>query len=293
MRVVHVDLGSEMRGGQWQCLSLIRGLTSIESLLLAPRGSPLLEHARRAGVKAAPFSAIDLWLALRKHDLAHAHDSRSHQWLAALAATPFVVSRRVGFAVDVNPLNRWKYSRAAHYLAVSNYVRRSLLLSRVPDSKISTVYDGVDVPQEVAKGAQIVALETGDPLKGDGLVREAAAAGGFAVSFTQDLLNGIRTADVFLYITHSEGLGSAALIAMAHGVPVVASRVGGLPEIVEDGVTGFLTANDPRSIADAVARARADRERLGANARNHVARNFTSQLMVTRTMAVYQKVAGV
>ncbi len=54
---------------------------------------------------------------------------------------------------------------------------------------------------------------------------------------------------MFLYITHKEGLGSAALLAMASGVPVVASRVGGLPEIVDDGGTGFFVENHPEAIA--------------------------------------------
>ena len=46
---------------------------------------------------------------------------------------------------------------------------------------------------------------------------------------------------MFVYITESEGLGSAVLLAMAAGTPVIASRVGGLPEAIEDGVNGLLT----------------------------------------------------
>ena len=59
---------------------------------------------------------------------------------------------------------------------------------------------------------------------------------------------------LFLYITHSEGLGSAVLLAMAAGVPVIASNVGGLPEIVEHERTGLLTENTAQAIANAIRR---------------------------------------
>ena len=80
-------------------------------------------------------------------------------------------------------------------------------------------------------------------------MREAARIGAFEVCYSSDLERDLPHASVFVYITRSEGLGSAALLAMARGVPVVASRVGGLPEIVEDGVNGMLVPNDPEAIA--------------------------------------------
>jgi glycosyltransferase involved in cell wall biosynthesis len=292
MRILQVDLGRDMRGGQWQALSLVRALRG-DAVLLAKAGSPLLERAIAEKLVATAYSPLDLLLASRRCDIAHAHDSRSHQWMAALVNVPFVVSRRVAFPIEVNVVNRWKYSRAAHFLAVSDFVKRTLITAQVPASKISVVYDGVDVPEETTTGGSIVAIETGDPMKGSALVREAASLGNFDVRFTSDLINDLRSADVFLYITHSEGLGSAALMAMAYGVAVVASRVGGLPEIVEDGVTGILTDNDPTSIVAAVRRARDRRAELGAKARVRVAAEFTTAKMVERTIEIYKKVLSV
>jgi glycosyltransferase involved in cell wall biosynthesis len=164
-----------------------------------------------------------------------------------------------------------------------------LVSAGIAGDKISVVYDGVAVPDAPARPERIVALESADPMKGTALVR-AAAENRFAVHFTSDLDRDLRDASLFLYITHAEGLGSAALLAMAWGVPVVASRIGGLPEIVQDRRTGILTDNDPDAIAQAVAWALDHREELAANARETVAGHFTVGKMVERTTAVYRKV---
>src|SRR3954454_3291935 len=121
MRTLHVDLGREMRGGQWQVLLLTRSLQK-DAILLARAGSPLLAAAIKEGIVAAPFSPVELWLAARRCDLAQAHDARAHQWMAALLTKPFVVSRRVAFPIQTSPLSRWKYSRPSRYIAVSSFV---------------------------------------------------------------------------------------------------------------------------------------------------------------------------
>jgi glycosyltransferase involved in cell wall biosynthesis len=60
----------------------------------------------------------------------------------------------------------------------------------------------------------------------------------------QDLVPLLSAGDLFLLPSAQESFGLAALEAMACGVPVVASNVGGLPEIIEDGVTGFVCPPD-------------------------------------------------
>ena len=61
-----------------------------------------------------------------------------------------------------------------------------------------------------------------------------------AVGAQEEVLPLLSVSDVFLLPSAEESFGLAALEAMACGVPVVASRVGGVPEVIEHGVSGFL-----------------------------------------------------
>ena len=135
-----------------------------------------------------------------------------------------------------------------------------------------------------------------DPRKGATLAMEAAQLAGVALKFSTGLERDLPRAAIFVYITHSEGLGSGVLLAMGAGVPVVASRTGGLPEIIRHGENGMLVENDAASIAAAI-RALMDggdlARRLGEAARRTVMEKFTVEHMVRRTMEVYSQVLNV
>lgn len=103
--------------------------------------------------------------------------------------------------------------------------------------------------------------------------------------------------DLFVYLSRSEGLGSAILLAMAHGLPVVASRVGGIPEIVRHEQTGLLVDaehdDDGATLSAAVRRLMDSaemRHRLGAQGREFVLADATSDKMVARTVAFYEEI---
>ena len=103
-------------------------------------------------------------------------------------------------------------------------------------------------------------------------------------------------AAVAVLCSHREGLPLAVLEAMAAGVPVVATAVGGVPEAVRHGVTGLLVPpDDPAAVAGALARLLTDpvlRRRMGvAGSRRHRAR-FTVHRMVRATLAVYRSVVA-
>ncbi len=91
------------------------------------------------------------------------------------------------------------------------------------------------------------------------------------LGFRDDVPSLMKDASVFLFPSESEGLGSAALQAMAAGLPVVAADSGGVRDIVKHGETGFIFARrDVASMADAVVRLLKDRDlsaKIGAKAR--------------------------
>ena len=291
MRILHLDAGREMRGGQWQVLRLAEGLhrEGVEYTLLARRGSPLFEMAHGARLRVEPLAWRRALALGSAHDLVHAHDARSHMIGMLLPGNPLVVSRRVAFPVR----SRWKYVRARHFIAVSGFVKSVLLAGGVPEEKITVVYDGVPL-LEPARGTAVLApANAGDPQKGASLACEAARLAGIPIELSSNLEHDLRRAGLFLYITHSEGLGSAALLAMSAAIPVIASNVGGLPEAIQHRRNGILVENSIEAIAAALRELKENPElsaRLGQAARETIAAKFTTAVMVRRTMEVYRQV---
>lgn len=109
-----------------------------------------------------------------------------------------------------------------------------------------------------------------------------------------DVAATLRRAHVFLLPSESESFGLAALEALACGVPVVASRAGGLPEVVRDGESGFLLpVGDVDAMAAAVGRVLDDaalHRRLSHAARADAVERFARAPMVTRYERYYEKV---
>ncbi|HEY8927454.1 MAG TPA: N-acetyl-alpha-D-glucosaminyl L-malate synthase BshA [Polyangia bacterium] len=109
-----------------------------------------------------------------------------------------------------------------------------------------------------------------------------------------DLPSLLRASDLFLLPSETESFGLAALEAMACGLPVVASDVGGLPEVVVHGETGFLApVGDVAAMARHVARLLGDeceRARFGAAARARVEAHFRPDPIVTRYETLYRTV---
>ncbi len=101
-------------------------------------------------------------------------------------------------------------------------------------------------------------------------------------------------ADLLLLPSETESFGLVALEAMASGVPVVATRVGGLPEVVEHGVTGFLAeVGDIEGMAADALRILADcqtLQRFGRAARERALRLFDYRDVVPRYEAIYRRV---
>lgn len=114
--------------------------------------------------------------------------------------------------------------------------------------------------------------------------------------FRTDVIGCIKGLDLFVMTSVTEGLGTSLLDAMACERAIVATRTGGIPEVVEDGVTGLLVPpRDASALARAIAGLLADgprRQRLGAAGLRRVGERFTVERMVAETAAVYARLVG-
>jgi glycosyltransferase involved in cell wall biosynthesis len=114
--------------------------------------------------------------------------------------------------------------------------------------------------------------------------------------FRTDVLSLIKAFDVFAMSSVTEGLGTSLLDAMAAARPIVATRAGGMPEVVVDGETGILVpVRDHARLAEALVRMLRDpalRTRLGAAGLRRVRAEFSVDRMVDETLATYARLAG-
>lgn len=115
------------------------------------------------------------------------------------------------------------------------------------------------------------------------------------LGFRQDVAKLLPALDIFMLTSKQEGMGSSILEAMACNIPVVATRVGGIPEIVIDGETGLLAeAGDVEALAKAVLQLIHNdtlRQHVICNASQQL-KKFSVQQMAALTLAVYQAVLG-
>ena len=211
------------------------------------------------------------------------------------------------------PFSRWSLSRVHAVVAVSEHIRRvSLSKGRHAGHSVQVVRNGVDAVhfsprahhrQESDRPCRFLTLGRLEPRKGTDLAIDALALSGGSATldvvgdgeqravlegraaarglgarvrfhgFVPDPRDLIAECDAVVCSSREEGLGIALLEAMAMARPVVAFRVGGVPEIVEHGHTGLLSAQPTcTSLADAMRQALEDRPRLAAM--GHAARAF-------------------
>ena len=113
--------------------------------------------------------------------------------------------------------------------------------------------------------------------------------------FRPDVLSLHKSFDLFVMSSITEGLGTSLLDAMASAKPIVATDTGGIPEVVVDGVTGFLVQpRDHQGMAAAIVRLLKDpqlRQRMGEAGAVRAREKFSAERMVEGTVQVYQRVA--
>ncbi len=102
----------------------------------------------------------------------------------------------------------------------------------------------------------------------------------------------LHTADIFILLSKHEGFPMTILEAMSAGVPVIASRVGGIPEICTEGA-GITVPNEESAITGALKEligSPSKRMQMGAIARKQIEESFSEELFLQKTQAVYQAV---
>lgn len=113
----------------------------------------------------------------------------------------------------------------------------------------------------------------------------------------EDIPEILAVSDLFILSSRWEGLPRSIIEAMMAGLPVVATSVGGVPELVEDGVTGFLVPReDPEALAEAIRKLLADedlRQRMGQAGREKALREFSLDRMLAQTQEVYEEILEV
>jgi len=116
------------------------------------------------------------------------------------------------------------------------------------------------------------------------------------VGFRDDLTDLLACLDLVVHPARMEGLGVSLLQAASAGVPIVASRVGGIPEAVRDGENGLLVSpGDTLALREAIDRLITDpelRHTLGAGGQALMAREFSVDTMVEGNLAVYHELQG-
>ena len=290
--------------------------------ILCPPASALAERARADGFPIEPFG-------LRTADIVHAHSGRAQTlayWKTFGSRVCRVVTRHVAFKPKHPWIYRMKYTHTCRgIIAVSDAVRRGMIESGVPAEKIEVIHTGIEIPEMVsrerARGNFVIGHmgafthEKGQDvaIAAASLLRHTLPRAMFILAGEGPLLGELRgkapqnvsfsgfvpessaffsSLDVFVMPSRSEAWGLAALDAMAHGVPVIASQVGGLPEIVAAGNGGWLVPpGDPAALARAITVAAADPDRLreqGEKARER-AKLFSIDRMVAQTEAFYSR----
>ncbi len=266
-------------------------------------------------------------------DLVHLHTGRAN-WLGGLAAwwlgIPAISTRRMDRRVKPGLRTRILYrTLLSRVAAIAPAVERRLVEGGVPPEKIRLIPSAVDPdalhPQRaIAKqGPVVLSAAALVRRKGIDVLLEAFARVGEAelwiagdgpqrgaletrakelgvaervrfLGARDDVPDLLAACDVFVLPSRLEGLGVAALEAMAAAKPVVATRVGGLGEVVRDGECGLLVPpDDPAALAAALERLLGDpelRARLGAAGPARVAEGHLPEQLTDAYERLYREV---
>ena len=188
-------------------------------------------------------------------------------------------------------------TRANLGIASSDYVF-GVVARLAPEKDHATLLDAFHRVVTSGHRARLLVIG-GGPLEGS--LAQRSAQLGIAdhvhfLGFRRDIPDLLAALDAFVLSSTMEGVSLTLLEAMSAGLPVVATRVGGNPEVVLEGETGLLVpAGDPLALADAMVQLYGDRARaaaFGRSGRDRARRQFDIERMVDAYVGLYKEALG-
>jgi sugar transferase (PEP-CTERM/EpsH1 system associated) len=237
-------------------------------------------------------------LLLPFYDCCYGNSADLVEWNRTVIGVPEHKSRLLGNGIDAD---RFHPPAAGKDPAVTGFAADCIVIGTV--GRIQDVKDHAGLmdafillrQQQPALAGRLRLAIVGDgPLLAP--LRAKAAAAGIAElvwlpGARSDVAHILRGLDIFVMSSLAEGTPGSALEAMASALPVVGTRVGGIPEVIDEGVTGLLVApSDPAAMAAALARYVGDpalAAQHGAAGRERILRKYNMPAMVAAYQSLY------
>lgn len=248
--------------------------------------------------KSKVYTRVDSWLLRRMHRVIAVSEAMARQFIDTGLPESRIRLVRNCIVLDNYPFGyRCRALRRANgltdeHLLVGHVGRLSpekgqarllrvfpKVLREVPRARLVFAGDGPDMPALRSDASRL------------GLEDEV-----FFLGHRSDIREVFADLDLLVLSSDTEGLPNVVLEAGALGIPVVATAVGGTPEVVTDGVTGLLASpDDEDELAEAIIRALTDRAGAGARAeraRERIEREFAMDVLIERTHRLYREMAA-
>jgi glycosyltransferase involved in cell wall biosynthesis len=308
--IIEMPLGGDLDVGQ--CLRLMRMLRGLGADLLhvhSRRGADLYGGlaARRARVPAVLTRRVEsrepvIWSRLKFRHYARviaissAIHSELTEYFGLAPSRLALVPSAVDAEVYRNGDSRARLEQAFDLTPDAFVI--GCVAQLIPRKGHAALLRGIARLAAAHSNLRLICFGTG-PLEAE-LVREIAALGltqqVTLAGFREDLAALLPSLDLLVHAANREGLGVAVLEALAARVPVVAVAAGGVPDIIEDGVTGLLVPpDDEAALAAAIERMLGDdalRRRVIKAGTAKVEQGFSIARMARGNLEVYREVMG-
>ncbi len=285
--ICHINLAKSFRGGERQTSLLINEL-DIEQCLIIRKGSPLKNYIKN-NVKIIEITKPFIFhiFKLKHCSLIHAHEAKAAQlsfFAHIILKKPYIITRRVCFPIKQNFFTQAIYKKASAIIAISQAVKQKIaqdtginssyvipsaitpdtttnnltaLKNRFKDNfivlNIAALNDKdkgqLDIIEAAKELSDITFLLVGKG-KDEKILKKIAPSNVIFEGFKKNIYDYLEIADIFLFPSRREGLGSILLDAMKAKKPIITRAVGGIPELLDENSAIFI--NSPNDIKKAI-----------------------------------------